>query len=1504
MQATRFIRSKKGLIKVFCLGLAAVFLGFTAMPAMAQNNVITSPGLAMPGFLFEPEQTIDSLKTVAQWNEIEQLLDNPYLFVVDPNWATIPLVVGNSQGFPSYVTNIVRRRSYLPPGCSYLPGAALPCNDALLLQFPIHPLNYNPTTGEEFRLINPGYSGGSFDLRSNCACDPTGGTIPSLPPCTVPVLINGLPALGCDPIITPITVSAGDRVGAGLPAIDYNSPFLPDTITCIVTTETIPPEGSVLCGGDPGEPGYVFGANNNAYSTPAVPGVAAPGISIVGLQLFDPTPTFNPVTGLPGPPRGSIAARVDGGDGSGGLQKPSLRIPPYGTPAQPGFTANSDAQLLARTTAAGDVPGNAPAYLAPSNENDYIAGATFAEKQTARDFATVLGKALFWDMQVGSDTVQACASCHFKALVDDRTKNQLNPNHLGGDFSFQVSHAPASRFNRGGKPANSEVVPSDFPLHRLRDPEIAGDPMCLTPVVSPVTGRTLCDANNIISTTNDVMSSMGVTFARFVDIQKPGATAFVGNTPGDSLKPDVGDRGFRARDPIPGFSGLRRVEPRNTPSLFSAAMNFDNFWDGRARHDFNGGSVFGASDPQAHVMVDIGDGNIQATRQIIRFSSLASLATGPALSNFEMSFDGRNWPKNGKKLLQPGVVPLANQLVDPTDSVLGPYSNQTIVGPGVPGITVPPHATSVAGESGYVTLIRHAYNSQLWQNTTQHLNGTKAVCAGFELDARLPNSPPIPGRPIPAGCDPFDGYVLSIDTTGPAAATNTNQFTQMEANFSLFWGLSIQLWGQILIPDNTPFDQMLDANPDAFLSLGEAGEPLLVNDLRSCSQTGGARPCFTEVGNFKRDPGLTARLNPFAEGGVGAQQFPDGGTRNPATDPDPLLGTDIFHGTNLSLKNPNFRSARCGACHLGASLTDNNIERTHALSLSDFVSEFVTPGIEKILEPLGRGRLISGFLLESELNENGQDAIERFIGSQSLVVNPVDGLAYPHGAFFLDNGVYNLGVTPTDNDIGRGGDDPFGWPLSLAALMLKNLAGPNFEPGNPIPAVLLSGDPGFVCSTNPCDPTLDQTGGLFEPTAQDQQINPGFEADDVLFPQLPPHLAPWTNRLNVGNAHPEMDEVFGGINTLTSADILEGFVDTLGPFNPAGILNEALNSAIAPLMGTWPVVNRVGRMGSFKAPQLRNVELTAPYFHNGGKLTLRQVVEFYERGGDFPATNSGAVPCDATFTTPHPWATGMCFDISKAHRDMMIINLKEEIQSLGRLNDPAQVFPDGFTQEEALNALVDYLLELTDSRVKNEQAPFDHPEIFLPLHGKAADNTFGRAGADVQRLGRVTHVPGFVDRLATGEFRQVPAVGAAGSATPLSNFMGVSSLRRTLPNGSPNPAFPAGAVSHFDSNTNIPLPGQQAPVANPDTVTWSRFRSAIAVLVNDIDPDGTLDRSSINIMSSPANGTVTVMRTGFRAGRVVYTPNAGFHGVDTFTYDVADNQGNRSNTATVTVTVP
>jgi hypothetical protein len=360
--------------------------------------------------------------------------------------------------------------------------------------------------------------------------------------------------------------------------------------------------------------------------------------------------------------------------------------------------------------------------------------------------------------------------------------------------------------------------------------------------------------------------------------------------------------------------------------------------------------------------------------------------------------------------------------------------------------------------------------------------------------------------------------------------------------------------------------------------------------------------------------------------------------------------------------------------------------------------------------------VISGFLLESEIAENGQDAVERRFINQSIAPNPTDGYAYPDGLLnpptyigagqaFIDNGVYNIGVRPIANDLGRGGPDAFGWPLSIAALLMKNLGGPAFTPGT---------------AMSTFNPTLGPEGGLFEESGQDQQINPGG-TDEPINPMLPPYLAPFINGVPVGDSQPELDEPSAGINTLTDVAMLEGFIDVLGPINPAAIKNEGLNMAETELMGTWPTPNRVLRDGAFKAPQLRDIELTGPYFHNGGVLTLRQVVDFYVRGGDFPLTNA-------------------------EHRDFLLTNLNLEVQS-------------NLSEEEKV-ALVDFLLELTDERAAHDAAPFDHPQVILPIDGTASDNTAGRGPL-----------------LADTKFRDIPAVGAAGRALREPAFLNLSNVR-------------------------------------------------------------------------------------------------------------------------------
>ena len=102
-----------------------------------------------------------------------------------------------------------------------------------------------------------------------------------------------------------------------------------------------------------------------------------------------------------------------------------------------------------------------------------------------KDIAIALGKALFWDMQVGSDGMTACASCHFNAGADSRSKNQISPglNRVNSDGS----PAADKQFDLG---SNHKLSIADFPLRELSDPLDRSSPS--------------------LRDSNDVVSSQGV----------------------------------------------------------------------------------------------------------------------------------------------------------------------------------------------------------------------------------------------------------------------------------------------------------------------------------------------------------------------------------------------------------------------------------------------------------------------------------------------------------------------------------------------------------------------------------------------------------------------------------------------------------------------------------------------------------------------------------------------------------------------------------------------------------------------------------------------------------------------------------------------------------------------------------------------------------------------------------------------------------------------------------
>lgn len=251
--------------------------------------------------------------------------------------------------------------------------------------------------------------------------------------------------------------------------------------------------------------------------------------------------------------------------------------------------------------------------------------------------AIALGKALFWDVNVGSDGV-ACATCHFHAGADRRTRNQLAPFGKPPVPPAPTWGPAAAGGDRG---PNYTLVADDFPLHETDDP------------LSPL--------GNVIRSSDDVVSSAGTFGGAFESVSREAST-------------DACDRMPDAVHHV-GALGTRRVEPRNAPSVINAVFNHRNLWDGSANNVFNGSSPYGDRDPDAGVFVMTGPGTVEKQRLRLENSSLASQALGPPGNDVEMSCGGRRLADVARKLAC--RRPLERQNVHWNDSVLAPYARST-----------------------------------------------------------------------------------------------------------------------------------------------------------------------------------------------------------------------------------------------------------------------------------------------------------------------------------------------------------------------------------------------------------------------------------------------------------------------------------------------------------------------------------------------------------------------------------------------------------------------------------------------------------------------------------------------------------------------------------------------------------------------------------------------------------------------------------------------------------
>ncbi|HWP43042.1 MAG TPA: hypothetical protein VNO14_07395, partial [Blastocatellia bacterium] len=68
--------------------------------------------------------------------------------------------------------------------------------------------------------------------------------------------------------------------------------------------------------------------------------------------------------------------------------------------------------------------------------------------------------------------------------------------------------------------------------------------------------------------------------------------------------------------------------------------------------------------------------------------------------------------------------------------------------------------------------------------------------------------------------------------------------------------------------------------------------------------------------------------------------------------------------------------------------------------------------------------------------------------------------------------------------------------------------------------------------------------------------------------------------------------------------------------SPVAVLRKFARRSGRAELGRFLVTGNSLDIGAFRTPSLRDVELTAPYFHDGSAATLEDVLRFYVKGGN------------------------------------------------------------------------------------------------------------------------------------------------------------------------------------------------------------------------------------------------------------------------------------------------
>ena len=890
--------------------------------------------------------------------------------------------------------------------------------------------------------------------------------------------------------------------------------------------------------------------------------------------------------------------------------------------------------------------------------------ADFAEFIADVEAAEVLGKAFFWEMQAGSDFRRledgryvgtACATCHYRAGADARTRHVTRIPYVVWDKYQLAPGHPLKSYSEQG--LDEKQLPYDVRYVATHDATF--------------------DDQARFGFLSLIIASAGVEPRLF---QGFSSSTFPLEPGQESERSAPRSLPSCPQDCYPEWSmfvdqgkSFRQITRRNSPTVINSGFSDRLFYDGRAESTFNGFSIFGdrdanfvlhrgvpLRDAKGDVIVDDNGspryGAPVPVRVALTKAALASQAVGPVISEIEMSYLGRSFPNLAYKLLSNPV--LGAQEVRPDDSLLGTWSDRI-------GRQAQQDGTCLT----YEQLIRLAFRREWWDS-------------GLSPEGK-PNTVP-------------------LVMMGDGEADREARGSLLVANFSLYWGLSIMLYEASLVSNQSPFDSMMLGNPKRVEQRWEEErqrlEPIY---LDRAVDTGKPRPVH-KTGTAVFQHGFRVFLNRGCVECHSGPLFSEIYERHPDDRKFPI---------DEQLANTLFPNSRSDAIAIRRDAYHDKALADVAAILTQMPFAYPPPQAMRIAEQLDilrepaagnvtRLQALVKRRLRSATSQNVDQAAQA-IASRLMLFEKTAPLHYGNRPFFPEDERVALAerltipvlveqmAIPPDQVSSRppfpilGGGATFPYSFYDLGFYALGVTPPRYDRGNGARQAMercSPTDPLYISSAYRMRPQYrtveDYLKGFSDSGSPSDQSSPSQARSKTTAKARELSEGPLDGADATASRQPTTSP---SADPCHAQDTTWDRIDIPSDVRRSSLVFFSRSRTLVSDEEPWgfrkPFLhdNELAFWGAFKTPTLRNVELTAPFMHNGAIESLADIIEFYDDGG-FIARDRDTNP--------------------DMHPKMKPLDMTESDRK----------------------ALEFFLLCLTDERVRNAAGPFDHPSLLL-VHG-------------------------------------------------------------------------------------------------------------------------------------------------------------------------------------------